>query len=149
MYPKFKNIRCEKNVHLKKKFIFNWRIIASQCCAGFCHTSTWIITRYKSIPSLLNFPPISHIQPHPSGLSQSTRPNSLSNSPFKRQKLLMGVQVFNHSHPSYSKKTFSNYAWNASVSQHLPAIISSLSSNSQGGTAIKGAQFKKVDLILQ
>ena len=23
-------------------FIFNWRIIASQCCVGFCHVSTWI-----------------------------------------------------------------------------------------------------------
>ena len=22
------------------KFVFNWRIIALQCCVGFCHTAT-------------------------------------------------------------------------------------------------------------
>ena len=31
-------------------FIFNWKIIASQHCAGFCHTSTWISHRYTYIP---------------------------------------------------------------------------------------------------
>ena len=54
-------------------FIFNWRIIALQCCVAFCHTSTWIIHKYIYVPSSLNLPPISHLQPHPtlSRLSKS------------------------------------------------------------------------------
>ena len=35
-------------------FIFNWRIIALQCCVGLCQASTWITHRYTS---LLNLPP--------------------------------------------------------------------------------------------
>ena len=30
-------------------FIFNWKIIALQYCAGFCHTSTWISHRYTYV----------------------------------------------------------------------------------------------------
>ena len=41
-------------------FIFNQRIIALQCCVGFCHTSTRISHRYTHVPSLLNFPSISY-----------------------------------------------------------------------------------------
>ena len=37
-------------------FIFNWRIIAFQCCADFRHTTTWIIPRHTYVPSLLNLP---------------------------------------------------------------------------------------------
>ena len=36
------------------KFVFNWRIIASQCCVGFYHTTaSWT----ASVPSLLDLPP--------------------------------------------------------------------------------------------
>ena len=38
------------------KFIFNCRIIALQCCVGFCRTSTWLSHRYTYVPSLLNLP---------------------------------------------------------------------------------------------
>ena len=40
-------------------FIFNWRVIALQCCVDFCNTSTWISHRYTHVPSFLNLPPLS------------------------------------------------------------------------------------------
>ena len=45
------------------KFIFNWRMIASQCCVGFCCIRTWISRKYTYIPSLLNLPPSPPIPP--------------------------------------------------------------------------------------
>ena len=44
------------------KCIFNWRIIALQCCAGFCHTTTLISHNYMyvCIPSFFCLPPDSH-----------------------------------------------------------------------------------------
>ena len=55
-------------------FIFSWRIVALQCCVGFCHTSTWISHRYTYIPSLLS---LSSTPSQPSRLSQSTGLSSL------------------------------------------------------------------------
>ena len=51
-------------------FIFNWKIIALQCCVGFCHTATWINHRYTHVSSLVNLPPISHLILSLSRLSQ-------------------------------------------------------------------------------
>ena len=49
------------------KFIFNWRIIALQCCVGFCHTSTWISHRCVCVcvflPSRTSLPPPSLSHP--------------------------------------------------------------------------------------
>ena len=39
-----------------KKFVFNWRIIALQCCIGFLCTTVWISCKYTCIPSFLNLP---------------------------------------------------------------------------------------------
>ena len=44
------------------KVVFNWKIIALQCCVGFCHTSTWGNHRYTYVPSL-NLPLTSHLIP--------------------------------------------------------------------------------------
>ena len=54
----------------------NWRIIALQYCAGFCHASTWIPHGiHMSSPSWTSLP--SPTQSHPSKLSQSTQLSSL------------------------------------------------------------------------
>ena len=50
---------------------FNWKVIALQCCVGFCHTTTWIRC-IKYILSLLNFASTSPSS-HSSRSSQSTR----------------------------------------------------------------------------
>ena len=47
----------------KRLFIFNWRIIALQCCVGFCHSTTWISHRYTYVLSFLNLPSTSHPVP--------------------------------------------------------------------------------------
>jgi len=48
-------------------FIFNWKIIALQCCSGFYHTSTWISHRsgtwVRDIRPVPLEPP-SHLPPH-------------------------------------------------------------------------------------
>ena len=41
---------------------FNWRIIALQCCADFCHTTRWINHKYTYVPSLLNLTPTPYIE---------------------------------------------------------------------------------------
>ena len=56
---------CRRLLFFFNVFISNWRIIASQYYAGFCHTSTWISQRYTYVPSLLNLPPTSHPMPAP------------------------------------------------------------------------------------
>ena len=39
------------------RFLFNWRIIALYCCAGFCFTPIQISFKYTYISSLLSLPP--------------------------------------------------------------------------------------------
>ena len=56
--------REEKVVHNSITFFcfLIWKIIALQCCVGFCYTTTWISYKYTYIPLLLSLPPT---QPHP------------------------------------------------------------------------------------
>ena len=46
--------------NLKNSFIFTWRIVALQCCAGFCRTSTLL----RHVRPLALEPP-SRLPPHP------------------------------------------------------------------------------------
>ena len=72
--------QCQSDLHTGSElcmfcsFTFNGRIIALQCCVGFCHTPMWISHRHTYVPALLNLPPTPS---HPSSLPQSTRLSSL------------------------------------------------------------------------
>ena len=55
-----------KHFFLSFNLYLSWRIIALQCCVGFCHTAVWISPEYKCIPSLLHLPP-PHPHPTPRG----------------------------------------------------------------------------------
>ena len=37
--------------------IFNWRIMALQCCVGFCRTTRWTSHQYTCVPLLPSLPP--------------------------------------------------------------------------------------------
>ena len=89
----------------KDLFIFNWKIIALQCCIGLCYTITWISHRCIYVFSLLNLPPTLS---HPYRLSQSTRLSSLhhtSNSHWisilHRVMYVFQCYSFNLSHPLF------------------------------------------------
>ena len=43
--------------------IFNRRIIALQCCAGFCYMTMWISSKHTYIPSFLSLSPNRHPTP--------------------------------------------------------------------------------------
>ena len=57
------SVRSKKlwSLFFKNLFIFNWRIIALQCCVGFCHTSAWSRHWYTNVLSLLK--PLPHLTP--------------------------------------------------------------------------------------
>ena len=43
--------RAWENCETEAIFFFNWRIIALQCCVGFCHIALWIGQKYTCVPS--------------------------------------------------------------------------------------------------
>ena len=76
-YPEVLNV-CARWLYLVYSFFsfflyFNWRLITSQYCGGFCHMLTWISHRCTCCsPSWTALPPPSWY--HPSGSSQCTSP---------------------------------------------------------------------------
>ena len=53
------------------RIYFNWRLITSQYCSGFCHTLTWISHGCACVP---HPEPPSHISPHPIPLGHPSAP---------------------------------------------------------------------------
>ena len=71
------------------KFIFNWKIIALQCCVGFCHITTWISHgTYMSPPFLFSLPfccPPTPLACHRALLTPSLKETSFLSSLFQAQ----------------------------------------------------------------
>ena len=86
------------------KFIFNWRIIALQCCVGFCHTTMSISYKYTHVPSLLNFSPTPY-SIHLSRSSQSTGLISLCYTAASHQLAILHV-IYIHMFQCYSLNAF-------------------------------------------
>ena len=82
-------------------FIFNWRIIALQCCVGLCHTSTWISHRYPYVPSFLNLSP-SHLLPYPAPLCCHRVPDLTSLCHTANSYWLSVLYMVMHTFPYYS-----------------------------------------------
>ena len=61
----------KKQEKKKKEKKFNWRIIALQCCAGFCQQQCESAASIHYVPSLLNRP---SIPPHLTFLGCHTAP---------------------------------------------------------------------------
>jgi len=71
-----KNLNVLRYTDVTFSFIFNWRIIVVQYCAGFCHILTWISHKYTYVPhSWTSLPPPT--PPHPLGCHRT--PNLSSN----------------------------------------------------------------------
>ena len=84
------------------KFIFNWRIIALQCCVGFCHTTMSISYKYTHVPSLLNFSPTPY-SIHLSRSSQSTGLISLCYTAASHQLAILHV-IYIHMFQCYFQR---------------------------------------------
>ena len=53
------------------KIYFNWRLVTSQYCGGFCHIFTWISHGCTCVP---HPEPLSHLPPHPIPLGHPSAP---------------------------------------------------------------------------
>ena len=51
---------CQARLRPHSCLFLHWRVIALQCCAGFCYASVWISSKYTCIPSLWGLPPSPH-----------------------------------------------------------------------------------------
>ena len=51
-------LKLQKMYWSSKTFFFYWRIIALQCCGGFCWMSAWISDKYISLPFWAFLPPL-------------------------------------------------------------------------------------------
>ena len=77
------------HISLKNLFIFNWSIIALQCCVGFCYT-VLIGYMYTYNPLPLEPPALSQ----PSRLSQRTKLSSLCYTTGSHQSSILHIIVY-------------------------------------------------------
>ena len=99
--------------------IFNGRIIALQCCAGFCHKTTQISHNYMYIPSLFSLPhhptPLGHTEHQPGLLVLYINSNFLLAICFTHGNVYISMQLFQFIPPSPYPCVHSPFSMSASL----------------------------------